>query len=64
VLRIDNIREFYGNEFEKLNKKCEIASQKTNPYKPQHNGVVEIMNRILIEKERSMLNGARLSHEL
>ena len=35
----------------------------TTPYTPQHNGVVERMNRYLMEKERSMPSGAGLGQE-
>jgi transposase InsO family protein len=44
VLRIDNGREFCGNEFEELCKKCSIERQKTTPYTPQQNGFAERMN--------------------
>jgi transposase InsO family protein len=60
VLRTNNGRELCGNEFEEFYKKCGIARQKTTPYTPQHNGVVERMNRTLMEKTRCMLIGARL----
>jgi transposase InsO family protein len=60
VLRTDNGGEFCGNDFEELCKKCGIERQKTTPYTPQHNGVVERMNKTLMEKERSMLNGVGL----
>jgi hypothetical protein len=63
VLRTDNGGEFCGNEFEKFCKKCGIARKKTTPYTPQQNGVVERMNRTLMEKSRSMLSGARLGQE-
>jgi transposase InsO family protein len=39
VLRIDNGREFYGNEFEEFCKKRIIARHKTTPYTHQQNGV-------------------------
>jgi transposase InsO family protein len=42
VLRTDNGGEFCGNEFEEFCKKCGIARQKTTPYTPQQNGVVEV----------------------
>ena len=35
VLRTDNGRDFYENEFEELCKKCGIARLKTTPYTPQ-----------------------------
>jgi transposase InsO family protein len=64
VLRTDNGREFCGNEFEELCKKCGIARQKTTPYTPQHNGVAERMNMMLMEKTRCMLNGVGLGKKL
>ena len=63
MLRIDNGREFYGNEFEEFCKKCRIARKNTTPYTPHQNGVVERMNRTLMEKSRSMLSCAELGHE-
>jgi transposase InsO family protein len=64
VLRIDNDGELCGNEFEEFCKKCGIYRKKNTPYTPQQNGVVERMNRSLMEKSRSMLSGAGLGHEL
>ena len=63
VLRIDNGGEFCKKEFEELCKKCGIAQQKSTPYIPKKNGVVEIMNRILMEKARSMLSGTGLGQD-
>jgi transposase InsO family protein len=50
VLRTDNGREFYKNEFEELCKKYGIERNKTNPYTPQYNGVAERMKMTLMEK--------------
>ena len=63
VLRIDNGGEFCSKEFEEFSKKCGIAWQKTTPYTPEKNVVVERMSKKLMERERSMLNGARLGQE-
>ena len=63
VLRIDNGGEFSEKEFEQFSKQCGITRQKTNPYTPQQNGVVERMNRSLMEKPRSMLSGVGLGQE-
>ena len=60
VLRTNNGREFYKKEFEEFFKKCGIAWKNTTPYTPQQNGVAERMNKMLMEKERSMLSGAGL----
>jgi len=60
VLRTDNGGEFCSKGFEEFYKKCRIARQKTTPYTPQQNGVIERMNKTLMERARSMLSGARL----
>jgi len=60
VLRTANGGEFCSKEFEECCKKCGIAWQKTTPYTPQQNGVAERMNKTLMERARSMLNGVRL----
>eukprot|EP00253_Pinus_taeda_P001996 PITA_01996 len=59
----DNIGEFYSKEFEEFSKKCGIAWHKNTPYTPQQNGVVERMNKTLMERVRSMLSGVRLGQE-
>jgi hypothetical protein len=64
VLRTDNGRDFYGNEFEEFCKKCGIARKKTTPYTPQQNGVAERMNMTLMEKARCMISGVGLGQEL
>jgi transposase InsO family protein len=56
VMRNDNGGEFRGNKFDQFCKKCGIAHQNTTPYTPQKNGVAERMNKMLMDKERSMLN--------
>jgi len=63
VLMMDNGGEFCINEFKELCNKCGIERQKTNPYTHQHNGVIERMNRMLMEKERCMFSFSRLGHE-
>lgn len=63
VLRTDNGGEFCCKEFEEFCKKCGIARQKTTPYTPQQNGVAERMNKTLMERARSMLNGVGLGQE-
>jgi transposase InsO family protein len=60
VLRTDNGGEIYRNEFEEFYKKCSIARQRTIPYTPQQNGVAEMMNKISMEKARTMLSGVKL----
>ena len=60
VLRIENGGELCEKEFEQFCKECGIAWQKTTPYTPQHNGVVERMNMSLMEKARTMLSDGGL----
>eukprot|EP00253_Pinus_taeda_P016451 PITA_16451 len=64
VQRTDNGGEFCSKEFEEFCKKCGISRQRTTPYTPQQNGVVERMNKTLMERARSMLSCAGLGQEL
>jgi hypothetical protein len=64
VLKTDNSGEFFGKDFEKFHKKCGIAHQNTTTYTSQQNGVSKRMNRMLMEKERIMLNGVETTQEL
>jgi transposase InsO family protein len=59
-LRIDNGVEFTSMEFENYCKEFGIDRHKTTTYTPQQNGVVERMNRTLLERARSMLSNANL----
>jgi len=63
VLRTNNGGEFCSKEFEEFCKKCGISLQKTTPYTPQQNGVVERMNKTLMERARRMLTGSGLGQE-
>ena len=59
-MRTDNGGEFCSAEFEQFYKEQGIERHKTTPYTPQQNGVVERMNKTLMEKARSMLSGGSL----
>eukprot|EP00253_Pinus_taeda_P024444 PITA_24444 len=63
VLRTDKGGHFCSKEFEEFCKKCGITRQKTTPYTPQQNGVAERMNKMLMERSRSMLSGVGLGQE-
>lgn len=63
-LRTDNGTEFTSKEFDNYCKKDGIERHKTTIYTPQQNGVVERMNRTLLERARSMLSNAKLQQEL
>lgn len=60
VLRTDNGGELCGKEFDLLCKHHHIDRQKITPYMPQQNRVT---NRTLMEKTRSMIGDAGLSHD-
>jgi hypothetical protein len=64
VPRTDNGGELYGKEFDHFCKQCGISRQNTTPYTTQKNGVFDRMNKTLMDKSRSMLNGARIAQEL
>ena len=62
-LRIDNGSENCSNDFDTFCKDCSIKREKKTLYSPHKNGVVERMNRTLMEKATSMLTGARLEQK-
>uniref|UniRef100_A0A1X7U6J2 Integrase catalytic domain-containing protein n=1 Tax=Amphimedon queenslandica TaxID=400682 RepID=A0A1X7U6J2_AMPQE len=59
VLLMDNGGEFTSNEFEEYLRKG-VKHELTIPKCPQQNGVVERLNRTLVEMVKSMLSGAKL----
>ena len=61
MLRIDNGLEFVSEQFNEFCRKRGIKRQRTVSYTPQQNGLVERMNRTLLERVRCMMLGARLS---
>jgi transposase InsO family protein len=61
ILRTDGGGEFISAEFLSYLKQCGIEKQTTPPHTPQHNGVAERANRVLVERMRSMLNHSGLS---
>jgi len=63
VLRTDNGGDFCSKEFEEFCKKCGISWKNSTPYTPQQNGVAERMNKMLMERERSMLSCVGLGQE-
>ncbi|KAK9873685.1 hypothetical protein WA026_023685 [Henosepilachna vigintioctopunctata] len=60
ILRSDNGGEFCGKDMRNYLAMNGIIHQTTNPYTPQQNGVVERMNRSLVEKAKCMLFDAKL----
>eukprot|EP00253_Pinus_taeda_P030988 PITA_30988 len=63
-LRTNNGGEFTSKEFDNYCKDAGIERHKTMVYTPQQNGVVERMNRTLLERARSILSNASLQKEL
>ena len=59
TLRTDNGGEFTSKEFEDGLTDRLIVHERTLPYTPQHNGVVERANRTLAEMARSMMCAAQ-----
>ncbi|KAM1968538.1 hypothetical protein FF1_044121 [Malus domestica] len=62
-LRSDNGGEYTSHQFRKYCVKHGIRHEKTVPGTPQHNSVVERMNRTIMEKVRCMLRTAKLSKQ-
>lgn len=63
MIRSDNGGEFVNKQFEKFTKEHGIIHQKTVQHTPQLNGVVERMNRTIVERIRCMLIDANLGQE-
>ena len=60
TVRTDNGGEFLSYECQKFFKKTGIFHQKTCPYTPQQNGVVERKHQHLLQVARSLLFQAKL----
>ena len=60
VLRTDNGLEFVSEQFNEFCRKIGIKRHKTVPHTPQQNGLVERMNRTILERVRCMLLSAGL----
>ena len=56
IFRSDNGREFTSNELKDLCKDSRIKRDLTTPYNPQHNGVGERKNRMIMEAARATLH--------
>ena len=62
TLRTDGGGEFTSSELEDFCKKHGIAHKVIAPYTPQHNGIVERRNRIILNMVRYMLKQKNLLH--
>lgn len=58
---LKDLKNYCSNELVEYCTKHETRHDKSVLYTPQHNEVVERMNRILSEKLRSMLSSVKLS---
>lgn len=61
VLRTNNGGEFCNKAFDQFYIIQGIDQENKTPYTPQQNRDVERMNRMLMEKARSMLSGAGMA---
>ena len=64
IFRLDNGREFTSNEFKQLCRDSSIKRELTTPYNPQHNGVAERKNKMIMEAARGMLHDQDLPMHL
>lgn len=55
-LRSENAGEYIYNDFRRYLSECGVKHQLTVAYTPQQNGVVEQMNRTIVNLARSMLH--------
>ena len=62
TLRTDGGGEFTSSELKDFCKEHGIVHEVTAPYTPQHNGIVEKRNRIILNMVRCMLKQKNLSH--
>lgn len=61
MIRTNNGLEFCSSEFDTFNKQHGIVRHRIVRHTPQQNGLVERMNKTLIEKVKCMLLNANLS---
>ena len=59
-VRCDNGGEFIGDDWKPLLTRLGIQRQRTSPYTPHQNGIVERLNRTIGESTRTMLHAAGL----
>ena len=62
ILRSDNGGEYKSKDFGSFMVKCGIRHEFTVPKTPEQNGVAERLNRLLMEKVRTMLVQSKLPH--
>lgn len=62
ILRSDNGREYFSNDFNHYLNEHGIVHQSSCPYKPQQNGVVERKNLRLLETVRALMFTQSVPH--
>ena len=62
-LRTDNGGEYCSNAFKDYCNRFGLKNEKTVPNTPKQNGIVERMNRTIMEKVRSMLSNSGLEKQ-
>ena len=61
-MRSDNGGEYKSGQFKEFTSECGICHEFAVPKTPEQNEVAERLNRVLIEKVRTMLVKSRLPH--
>jgi len=64
ILRSDNGGEYVSNAFKALHDENGTTHQTTVPDTPQQNGVAERLNRVLVEKARTMMRHKDVDQDL
>lgn len=64
AIRTDNGSEFIDREFSAWLRERGIVHELSAPYEPQQNGMVERLNKTLMEGTRALLIGSELPHVL
>ena len=60
VIRTDGGKEYFGSHVKEYCGRMLIRHEVTPPYTPEHNGVAERHNGLIVDKARSLLKGANL----
>ena len=64
ILRTDEGKEYLSNEFEAYCSENGVLHEVTTPYTPQHNGMVERRNKMILNMAISMTKQKKLPHSL
>ena len=64
ILRTNGGKEYLSNEFEAYCSENGMLHEVTAPYTPQHNGMAERRNRMILNMAKSMIKQKKLPHSL